>query len=347
MVSSATRSCATARAIAGPKALVGSRLPKRLSQFLFAHAPPQRKLPVVFSQQGFGLGECSFPGFGGQSSDVFCGRGRKAAHSRLKPEHLPASHQGIAHRCWPAGSMPDFSITWRGLRGRASASRMSSSGVPRRMVSSRDLRVLSWKRLCLRGCGSTTWPPPTVMLGEGGGLYSGPPWCGHRVLEPKLRPPLSPGSRRSLSSRVIRAAVSADPVKKSKKRHSAQQVRGRREARGQEDIAARGGFKPPGVASTMPRLAAALPHPRGSRPRGYPVLCSRPCALGTCRPRIRARNPPGSMATSWPARKVPSMSVPVTTVPKPEMVKTRSTGRRGWPRSRRGCVSSSSTRSPA
>ena len=45
------------------------------------------------------------------------------------------------------------------------------------------------------------------------------------------------------------------------------------------------------------------------------------------------------MTTDWPRRNVPPNSVPVTTVPMPGSVKTRSTGSRGLPMSRGGGVS--------
>ena len=51
---------------------------------------------------------------------------------------------------------------------------------------------------------------------------------------------------------------------------------------------------------------------------------------------MRPRSPPGTTSTSSPTRTDPSTSVPVTTVPKPVIVKARSIGRRGRPRSRRG-----------
>ena len=70
---------------------------------------------------------------------------------------------------------------------------------------------------------------------------------------------------------------------------------------------------------------------------------------------MRPRRSPGCNSTSSPTRRAPPFSVPVTTVPKPLMVKTRSTGKRGWPKSWRvgrppgraaSCVSKASMPAP-
>ena len=57
---------------------------------------------------------------------------------------------------------------------------------------------------------------------------------------------------------------------------------------------------------------------------------------------MRPRRPEGRSSTSSPTTRWPSANVPVTTVPKPGMEKTRSTGRRGRPRSGRESVSCNS-----
>ena len=46
---------------------------------------------------------------------------------------------------------------------------------------------------------------------------------------------------------------------------------------------------------------------------------------------MRAFFPDGWIATVWPRRSVPPVNVPVTTVPMPCNLKTRSTGNRGLP----------------
>jgi len=55
--------------------------------------------------------------------------------------------------------------------------------------------------------------------------------------------------------------------------------------------------------------------------------------------------PLGKQTTSSPSTKLPSSNVPVTTVPKPERVKTRSTGKRGRLRSRFGGISANNSAS--
>ena len=58
-------------------------------------------------------------------------------------------------------------------------------------------------------------------------------------------------------------------------------------------------------------------------------------SLWRCNPRTRTKRPPGTTCISSPTPIEPSTSVPVTTVPKPLIVNTRSTGSRGRPESGR------------
>ena len=69
--------------------------------------------------------------------------------------------------------------------------------------------------------------------------------------------------------------------------------------------------------------------------------------LWRCRPRIRTSRPPGTTSISSPTLSEPSTRVPVTTVPNPLIVKTRSIGNRGRPESSRRDDFSSSASSAA
>ena len=60
--------------------------------------------------------------------------------------------------------------------------------------------------------------------------------------------------------------------------------------------------------------------------------------------RMRAVFPDGWITIFWPRSNEPPVNVPVTTVPMPWRLKTRSTGRRGLPISRGGAVSASTRR---
>ena len=90
----------------------------------------------------------------------------------------------------------------------------------------------------------------------------------------------------------------------------------------------------PGRVTTSPRARALFSTPAMLTARRAPGVPSVTLCLWVCRPRMRPRCPPGWISTSCPTRRVPCCRVPVTTVPKPVMVKTRSMGRRGRPMSR-------------
>jgi len=62
-----------------------------------------------------------------------------------------------------------------------------------------------------------------------------------------------------------------------------------------------------------------------------------------CAPRTRTRRPVGKTSNSSSRRIVPATSVPVTTVPKPFMVNTRSMGSRAIAFESRGCTSVAAT----
>ena len=106
----------------------------------------------------------------------------------------------------------------------------------------------------------------------------------------------------------------------------------------------------PGRVTTSPRARALFSTPAMLTARRAPGVPSVTLCLWVCRPRMRPRCPPGWISTSCPTRRVPCCKVPVTTVPKPVIVKTRSMGRRGRPMSRsssRRCAHSTRYRARA
>ena len=87
----------------------------------------------------------------------------------------------------------------------------------------------------------------------------------------------------------------------------------------------------PGRVTTSPRAMSCTSRPPRLTAVRWPASTRSAGAPWTCRPRTRARRPPGSTSISSPTASVPETSVPVTTVPNPRMVKARSTGRRSSP----------------
>ena len=98
------------------------------------------------------------------------------------------------------------------------------------------------------------------------------------------------------------------------------------------------GTSHPGRVSTSPRFNWSIATPTRLAATRLPGSTVSRRALWVCSPRSRDFKPAGTISTSWPTESEPSISVPVTTVPEPAMVKTRSMGRRGRPRSLRGAA---------
>ena len=91
----------------------------------------------------------------------------------------------------------------------------------------------------------------------------------------------------------------------------------------------------PGGASTSPRFTSSFSMPArltATRPPGNATSALRPCCWT---PRTRTVWPRGSTSSSSPGDRDPSTRVPVTTVPKPLIVKARSIGSLGRPSSAR------------
>ena len=91
----------------------------------------------------------------------------------------------------------------------------------------------------------------------------------------------------------------------------------------------------PGEATTDPRSTARRPPPARFSAHRCPACADSTEAPWTWSPRTRARSPSGRTSTSLPAATRPDTSVPVTTEPKPRMVKARSTGSRKGPEASR------------
>ncbi len=142
--------------------------------------------------------------------------------------------------------------------------------------------------------------------------------------------PCSPGRRPSVSSTCSTASTCCVPnVTSSRLRlgSGASAATSRRTSTSSERV----GTTSPGRASTMPRDTCAVSKPARFTATRCPAAA---CATGlpcTCSPRTRQVPPPGSSATSSSTLTLPDSSVPVTTQPKPLVVKARSRGRKSGP----------------
>ena len=101
------------------------------------------------------------------------------------------------------------------------------------------------------------------------------------------------------------------------------------------------GASHPGTVSTSPRCTSPWDMPATLAATLLPGPMLSTFCLWDWSPRTRLVRPVGTISTLCPTARLPSMSVPVTTVPNPDMVNDRSTAMRGRPRSRRGSVSPS------
>ncbi len=84
----------------------------------------------------------------------------------------------------------------------------------------------------------------------------------------------------------------------------------------------------PGAASVMPRASSSVATPARFNAVRSPAIACSAAAPWTCTPRMRNRRAAGNNSTSSSLRTAPETRVPVTTVPNPFMVKTRSMGKR-------------------
>ncbi len=96
------------------------------------------------------------------------------------------------------------------------------------------------------------------------------------------------------------------------------------------------GTTSPGWASTSPRSTSSTPTPGRLIAARWPAIASSAGPPWISTPRARVARPRGSTTSSSPGLTRPPHSVPVATVPKPLIVKTRSTGRRSTPVASRG-----------
>ncbi len=88
------------------------------------------------------------------------------------------------------------------------------------------------------------------------------------------------------------------------------------------------GTSVPARPSTLPRSTAARSTPCRLTAVRWPALEAGTAWPWVCSPRTLACSPPGNTSTRSSTRSRPAISVPVTTVPKPLMVNTRSMGSR-------------------
>ncbi len=96
------------------------------------------------------------------------------------------------------------------------------------------------------------------------------------------------------------------------------------------------GASAPVLVSTSPRFNCEVATPVRLAATRLPGVAVSTRVLCVCRPRTRDFKPEGTISTSCPTRSEPSINVPVTTVPEPAMVKTRSMRSRGLPLSTLG-----------
>ena len=93
------------------------------------------------------------------------------------------------------------------------------------------------------------------------------------------------------------------------------------------------GTNQPGVVSKSPRFICEVAMPLRLAATRLPGLAVSIGALWLCSPRKRDFRPAGTISISCPRESEPSINVPVTTVPEPAMVNTRSIGSLGLPMS--------------
>ncbi len=104
-------------------------------------------------------------------------------------------------------------------------------------------------------------------------------------------------------------------------------------------------FSDPGATSQHPRSTSSRSTPCSATAVRWPASAASTVAPCTCTRRTRTVRPSGSSSSVSPIAMRPRHSVPVTTVPKPSTVNTRSTGRRaGSSAARLGSSASAASR---
>ena len=181
------------------------------------------------------------------------------------------------------------------------------------------------------GSTSNTWPPATVSCRPASRRTKLSPTSRTTGRDRERRANASPPGDSSLVSySLTRASRSAEPAYSL---YAPREVSGWSRPRtgritpSNIEVA----LHRPGSASTSPRSRSALVVPdrfTATRLTGWATPRDRLCVWS---PRIRARWPDGSTSASCPTASGPPVKVPVTTVPAPLIVNTRSTNWRARP----------------
>ncbi len=229
------------------------------------------------------------------------------------------------------------SRTSHGCR-RSRSWRRISSGRPWARISNCSItsgRKRRWRR---PGKGLTTTPPPMVTLGEGWRMIKRSPLTRTTGLASRSwTQPSLPGGRTLSPSSRTRAGVSAAPLKKSTAALCLSEIGASARYWSWQSTSIVGRSQP-GAVRTSPRSTSSLLTPVRLTATRLPGTARSIFCLWVWRPRMRALSPEGRISTSCPVTRVPSLSVPVTTVPNPGTVNTLSTGSRGRLMSRRGAL---------
>ncbi len=175
------------------------------------------------------------------------------------------------------------------------------------------------------GKGSTTTPPPIVRLGEGTRMMKRSPRAATSGCASLSAPSRSRQARVHLCAAVPHAPEPLPTQDKARHRRSEPKREAPMASTSSRTSRAVGGWNIPGKVTTSPRRRSLRATPPGSSP-----ACRRdiPRQSGDDGPAVHefAREVHAAAPLS-PGRHAdaPSCSVPVTTVPKPVMLKTRST----------------------
>ena len=245
-----------------------------------------------------------------------------------RPAATSSAAAAVASSGWRPRAAPT-SARGRGPASRRSARRSAGGASSWR---SRASSVGRWLRRWRRGLTAAMGPPATVSLGVRTMQLS----CGRTATGVSSTSWAQAVSPAASSSRSRKRTLASDSAVAERKVTPASCARGwvRRSVALRRTSRAWAGFSTSRAASTIPRLSCSVRMPLTLTAARVPGARRSTFPPWRWRPRMRPRRPPGWTSISWPTSRLPSSRVPVTTAPNPRMVKARSMGRRGRPRSR-------------